>query len=63
MKVRALVSFSTIWGGMVVGDVADIDAEKASAWLSAGMVERVVPEVETATRSAPEQAVTRKGRR
>lgn len=63
MKVRALVSFSTIWGGMVSGDVADIDSEKASAWLSAGMVERVVPDVETAVRSAPEQAITRKGRR
>lgn len=63
MKVRALVTFSTIWGGMVSGDVADIDAEKASSWLSSGLVERIPPEVETATRSAPEQAVTRKGRR
>lgn len=52
-----------MWGGMVCGDVADIDPEKASSWLSAGMVERVLPEVETATREATEQAVTRKGRR
>jgi hypothetical protein len=63
MKVRALVTFSTIWGGVVCGDVADIDPEKASAWISSGLVERISPEVETATRSAPEQAVTRKGRR
>lgn len=63
MQVRALMTFSTIWGGMLSGEVTDIDAEKASAWIKAGLVERVLPEVETATRSAPEQAVTRKGRR
>lgn len=63
MKVRVLTSFASAEGVHPEGEVFDLAPEQASAWLSAGLVERVLPEVETATREAPEQAVTRKGRR
>lgn len=63
MKVRALISFASADGGHAEGEVFELSGEQASAWLSAGLVERVVPEVETATQTSPELAVTRKGRR
>lgn len=63
MKVRALRSFVSPAGAASPGEELDVSPEQASDWIKAGLVERVVPGVETATREAPEQAVTRKGRR
>jgi hypothetical protein len=63
MKVRALHSFVSPAGAASPGEQLDVSPEQALDWINAGLVERVLPEVETATRSAPEQAVTRKGRR
>jgi hypothetical protein len=63
MKVRAIVGFASSDGGHRLGHEFDTTPEQASDWIRAGLVERVVPEVETATRQAPEMAVTRKGGR
>ncbi len=63
MKVRALVSFASPVATAVPGDVFAVSEAQAVEWIRAGLVERVVPEVETATRNVPEMAVTRKGRR
>ncbi len=63
MKVRAITSFASESGVYQTGEVFDCAPDIAREWLRVGLVVRVEPEVETATRQAPEQAVTRKGRR
>ena len=63
MRVRAITAFAAASGVYQTGEVFDCAPDIAREWLRAGLVVRVEPEVETATRQAPEQAVTRKGRR
>jgi maltose-binding protein MalE len=63
MKVRALTTFVAESGAHQAGEVFDVSADDAGEWLRAGLIERLAPEVETATRQPPEAAVTRKGRR
>ncbi len=63
MKVRAITAFAAASGVYQTGEVFDCAPDDAREWLRVGLVERIVPEVETATREAPEAAVTRKGRR
>ena len=63
LKVRALTAFAAASGVYQTGEIFDCDPNIAGEWLRIGLVERVIPEVETAARQAPEVAVTRKGRR
>jgi hypothetical protein len=63
MRVRALCSFASPAGSASPGEELDVSPEQALDWIKAGLVERAVPDVETATLRPPEQAVTRKGRR
>jgi len=63
LKVRALTTFVAESGAHQAGEVFDCAIDDAGEWLRAGLVERVIPEIETAARQAPEVAVTRKGRR
>lgn len=63
MKVCALISFVSPAGSAAAGEVVDVTPEQARAWITAGLVKPVADEPETATRQAPETAVTRKGRR
>jgi hypothetical protein len=65
MKVRALITFVDGPACQVrhEGEVWTVDPAVGSGWLRAGFVERMEPEVQAAVLSAPEAAVTRKGKR
>lgn len=62
MKVRALQTFASPVATAAAGDVFEVDPEVGLAWVKAGLVERLADQPETATRRAPEAAVTRKAR-
>lgn len=62
MKVRALQTFASPVASAAAGDVFDVDPEVGLAWAKAGLVERLPEQPSTATRRAPEAAVTRKGK-
>jgi len=62
MRVLALKSFASPAASPVEGDVFEVPGPVGLAWIAAGLVARAEPEVETATRRAPEAAVARRGR-
>ena len=63
MKVRALQMFAAETGTHSAGDVFEMADDLAVLRIKAGLVVRVADKPETATRSAPEKAVTRRGKR
>ena len=63
MKVRALKSFVSPAASPDAGDVFEVPGPMALAWITAGLVVRAEPEIETAIARTPETAVARRGRR
>ena len=67
MRVRALKSFAGPAASPTEGDLFEVPAPIGLAWITAGLVERAEPEIETAVARAPETAVApaaaRRGRR
>lgn len=63
MFVRALRSIASPHGTALAGETLEVPPEIARDWIGLGLVEPVGPPIEESTRSAPEYAVRRKGKR
>lgn len=63
VKVVALKAFVSGFGSRSEGEEFDLSPEQVPAWVRAGLIRPVMPEVLEAVAPTPETAVTRKRKR